>query len=106
MRISVEDGIVKKVEGNNCPRGEAYAKSEVNDPRRVFASTVKVKGGKLPVCPIRSKTPAPKEKLFDIAEAVAKLEINAPIKIGQILIHNVCDTDVDIVASRDLEAVK
>lgn len=105
LTVTLDDGIVKKVEGNICPRGESYANSEVNDPRRIFASTVRVKGGRLPVCPIRSKTPAPKGKLFDIAREVAKLEVKAPIKIGQVLIHNVCGTDVDIVASRDLEAV-
>ena len=98
-------GEVLKVDGNTCPRGEGYARSEVKDPRRVFASTVRVKGGKLPVCPVRSKTPAPKGKLFGIARAVAELEVEAPMKIGQVLIHNVCGSDVDIVASRDLAAV-
>ena len=103
LNVTLDDnGEVVSVTGNSCPRGYAYAKSEVKDPRRVFASTVRVRNGKLPVCPIRSKTPAPKEKLFEIAEEVAKLEVIAPIKIGQVLIHNVCGTDVDIVASRDL----
>lgn len=106
LTVTLDDsGEIQKVEGNTCPRGESYARSEVKDPRRVFASTVRVKGGKLPVCPVRSKTPAPKGKLFGIAEAVAELEVNAPVKIGQVLIHNVCNTDVDIVASRDLAAV-
>ena len=106
LSVTLDDaGEVTKVEGNTCPRGASYARSEVKDPRRVFASTVRVKGGKLPVCPIRSKTPAPKGKLFGIAEEVAKLEVNAPVKIGQVLIHNVCGTDVDIVASRDLAAL-
>ena len=106
LTVSLDDaGEVVKVEGNTCPRGESYARSEVKDPRRVFASTVRVRGGKLPVCPVRSKTPAPKGMLFGIAEEVAKLEVDAPVKIGQVLIHEVCGTDVDIVASRDLAAV-
>lgn len=105
LTVTLENGEVIKVEGNTCPRGEAYAKTEVKDPRRVFASTVRVTDGKLPVCPIRSKTPAPKAKLADIAKEVANLNVKAPIKIGQVLIHNVCGTDVDIVASRDLAAV-
>ena len=104
LTVTLDDaGEVTKVEGNTCPRGASYARSEVKDPRRVFASTVRVKGGKLPVCPVRSKTPAPKGKLFGIARAVAELNVEAPVKIGQVLIHNVCGTDVDIVASRDLE---
>ena len=102
LNVTLENGEVVSVTGNSCPRGEAYAKTEVKDPRRVFASTVRVRGGKLPVCPIRSKTPAPKAKLKEIAKAVAQLNVKAPIKIGQVLIHNVCGTDVDIVASRDL----
>ena len=102
LNVTLDNGEVVSVTGNNCPRGAAYAKTEVSDPRRVFASTVRVKGGKLPVCPIRSKTPAPKGKLKEIARAVAELNVKAPIKIGQVLIHNVCGTDVDIVASRDL----
>ena len=102
LNVILKDGEVASVTGNNCPRGAAYAKTEVSDPRRVFASTVRVKGGKLPVCPIRSKTPAPKGKLKEIARAVAELNVRAPIKIGQVLIHNVCGTDVDIVVCRDL----
>ena len=106
LTVTLDDaGEVVKVEGNTCPRGESYARSEVKDPRRVFASTVRVRGGKLPVCPVRSKTGAPKGELFGIARAVAELEVEAPVKIGQVLIHNVCGTDVDIVASRDLAAV-
>ena len=106
LSVSLDDsGEVVKVEGNTCPRGESYARSEVKDPRRVFASTVRVRGGKLPVCPVRSKTPAPKGKLFGIAEEVARLEVDAPVRIGQVLIRGVCGTDVDIVASRNLAAV-
>ena len=102
LKVTLNNGEIVRVIGNACPRGETYARSEVKDPRRIFASTVRVIGGKLPVCPIRTKTPAPKEKIFDIAKEVAKLKIKAPVKIGQVLIHNVCGTDVDIVASRDL----
>ena len=102
LTVTLEDGAIRDVEGNTCPRGKTYAEAEVSDPRRVFASTVRVKGGRLPVCPVRSKTPAPKDKLFDIAREVARLEAQAPLTIGQVLLPHVCGTDVDIVASRDL----
>lgn len=104
LTVTLEDGVVRAVEGNSCPRGKAYAETEVSDPRRVFASTVRVKGGRLPVCPVRSNIPAPKGKLFDIAREVARLEVQAPIEIGQVLLPHVCGTDADIVASRDLAA--
>lgn len=53
---------------------------------------------------MRSKEPVPKDKIFDITKAVARVKIKAPIEIGQIIIKNVCDTSVDIVASRSLPA--
>lgn len=36
-----------KVEGNTCPRGEAYAKKEVTNPTRIVTSTVRVSRGRL-----------------------------------------------------------
>ena len=47
LTVTLENGEVKKVEGNTCPRGEAYAKKELTNPTRIVTSTVKVKGGKL-----------------------------------------------------------
>lgn len=104
LTVTCEGDKVTNVEGNSCPRGKSYAETEVRDPRRVFASTVRVKGGKLPVCPVRSKTPAPKARLHDIAVELAKAEVTAPVKIGQVILPRVCGTDVDIVATRDLDA--
>ena len=104
LTVTCEKGVVHEVEGNTCPRGRSYAEAEVRDPRRVFASTVRVRGGRLPVCPVRSREPAPRDRLFDIARAVAALDIDAPIAIGQVVLPNACGTGVDIVASRDLAA--
>ena len=103
LTVTMEDGEIVSVEGNACPRGELYAKAEVADPRRVFASTVRARGAPLPVCPVRSAAPVPKGKLFDIAREVARVEVEAPISIGQTIVRDVCGTGVDIVASRDME---
>ena len=39
LSVALEDGEIVGIEGNSCPRGESYARTEVSDPRRVFAST-------------------------------------------------------------------
>ena len=93
---------VLQLEGNICPRGAAYARDEVANPMRTFTSTVRVKGGVLPVCPVRSRTPLPLEKVFDVTGEIAKISLSAPVTIGQVLIENVCGTGVDIVACRSL----
>jgi CxxC motif-containing protein len=104
LNVTLEDGVIQKVEGNSCARGSAYAEAEIANPTRVFASTLRIDGGALPVCPVRSRGPVPKNRVFEIAKAVAAERAQAPIRIGQVLLPNVCDTGVDIVASRDLAA--
>jgi CxxC motif-containing protein len=102
LTVTLEDGAVASIEGNTCPLGEKYGRSEVANPVRTFTSTVRVEGGSLPVCPVRSKTPLPLSKVFDVAKEVAKLNVKPPIEVGQTLIENVCGTGADIVASRSL----
>ena len=102
LKVEVNGTEVLQVEGNSCPRGLKYAQSEVTNPTRTFTSTVRVKRGALPVCPVRSKTPLPLQKVFDVTREVAKVSLTAPVTIGQIIIENVCETGTDIVACRSL----
>jgi CxxC motif-containing protein len=100
--VEVQGTEVRSVEGNTCPRGVTYAQNEAVNPVRIFTSTVRVKGGALPVCPVRSKAPLPLSKVFSVTKEVAKISVSAPVTIGQILIKDVCGTGTDIVASRSL----
>ena len=36
-------------------------------------------------------------------DVIAKIEVQAPIKIGDVLIKNILDTGVDIVATRNIK---
>ena len=104
LKVDIRGTEVLNVDGNTCPRGVKYAENEVTNPTRTFTSTVRVSGGALPVCPIRSREPLPLSKVFDVTREVAKLSLAAPITIGQVLIENVCGTGTDIVACRSLGA--
>lgn len=63
---------VISVTGNTCPRGDKYARQECTHPERMLTSTVKVEGGRLPVVPVKSASPIPKEMLFDAMKEVNK----------------------------------
>ena len=104
IKVAVEGAKVLSVEGNSCPRALEFAKAEVANPTRVFATTVRVSGGKVPVCPVRSRHAVPKKLLFDISREVARLVVPAPVEVGQVILPDACGTGVDIVASRDLKA--
>jgi len=102
LTVTISGTKVLQLEGNACSRGVMYARDEVSNPLRTFTSTVRVTGGILPVCPVRSRTPLPLNKVFDVSGEVARVSLNAPVTIGQVIIENVCGTGVDIVSSRSM----
>ena len=59
-----------RVTGNACPRGEEYGRSEVLHPTRVLTGTVRLHGAALPRCPVKTRSPIPKEKLLEAARAL------------------------------------
>jgi CxxC motif-containing protein len=90
------------IEGHSCKRGEEYAREEFIAPKRILTTTMRVENGFLPLVPVRSEKPIPKEKLEDTLKEIAKQEAKAPIKMGDILIENILGLNVNIIASRDL----
>lgn len=92
----------KNVTGNNCKRGFVYGLNEVISPTRVVTSTVKIKGVKGTVLPVKTQDAIPKEKIFEIMKEINKVEVNLPIKIGEIIIKNILDTGVNIVATKSI----
>jgi len=90
------------IEGHSCNRGEEYAREEFIAPKRILTTTIRVENGFLPLIPVRSDTPIPKEKLQETLKEIAVTEVKAPIKMGDILIKNVIGLDANIIASRDL----
>lgn len=97
-----EGGEVLNVSGNNCKRGAQYAVSECTNPERVLTSTMRVKGGKLPVVPVKTSVPIPKGKMFDCMAVINAEVVDAPVKMGDVLINNICDTGADIVATNEV----
>ncbi len=91
-------------EGYTCKRGLEYAQQEFHAPKRILTTTIRVENGHLPLIPVRTDKPILKEKIKDALIIIAQKIVKAPIKMGDVLIENILDTDVNIVASRDLEA--
>lgn len=99
LKVDVEN---KTVEGNTCKSGEIYGINEVTNPVRVITSTVKVIEGDLPVLPVKTKEPVPKDMNFKIMEALKEIQVAAPIKVGDVIVENILETGVDVVATRNI----
>lgn len=94
-----------EVKGNSCPRGEAYGKAEVSHPLRTITSTVKIVGGDIPRCSVRTNKPIPKEKMFDVMKELDKVELMAPVNVGDVVIGNVLGLGADIIVTKKIDKV-
>lgn len=104
LTVTMEGDTVTAVTGNTCPRGDAYARKEVTNPTRIVTSTVRVKGGVFPMANVKTAADIPKDKIFACVEALKDVTVNAPVKIGDVILPNVAGTGVDIVAARNVAA--
>jgi len=105
LDVTHDGETILNVEGNACKRGIDYAKQELTDPRRMVTTTVRVKGGLHPLLPVYTSAPIPKPRVFDLLREIRQVEVEAPVKMGQVILSNVVETDVNVLASRDMPAV-
>ena len=100
-----EDGEIT-ISGNTCIRGEIYGKKELTNPTRIVTSTVKVKNGTQPVVSVKTKTDIPKDKIFACMDAIKQVCTEAPVHIGDVVLENVADIGVDVVATSKVVALQ
>ncbi len=102
LTVTLADGAFVSVSGNSCPRGAAYGKDEVTAPKRMLTGTVACTGGLLPLLPVVSAKPLPKDRVLDCAAYLRQVEVAAPVACGQVVVEDILGLGVDIVASRNL----
>ncbi len=102
LEVTHDGHTITELVGEECKRGREYAQAELADPRRMVCSTVKVGGGIHPLVPVYTAAPIPKPLIFDLLSELCKVELRAPVKVGQVVLGNALDTGIDVLASRDL----
>jgi CxxC motif-containing protein len=93
---------VQSISGNRCNLGLDYAKKECFNPERTLTTTVRIKNGHLPLVSVRTSKPISKKRIFEAMTLLAKVEIEAPIRIGEIIIPNLFGTNASIVATKNI----
>ena len=77
LEVTHDGQTVVKV-NQGCKRGKEYAQRELVDPRRMVATTVRVKGGRHPLLPVATAAPFPKPLIFDLMAELRKVNLAAP----------------------------
>ena len=86
------------VTGNACPRGDEYGRSELVNPTRMVTGLVRLAGMRRPL-PVKTKRPVPKGAINDVLFAMHQTTAQIPVKIGDVIIANVAETGIDLVAT-------
>lgn len=94
---------VRSVTGNSCPRGDKFARQELTCPVRVLTTTVAVSGGDEALLPVRTAEAIPLALHAQAMALIRGLVVNAPIRMGDVVLPNLLDTNINLVASMDID---
>lgn len=93
---------VHSVTGNSCPRGDTFAHQELTCPMRVLTTTVAVSGGDEALLPVRTTEAIPLALHAQAMDLIRGLVVEAPIRMGDVILPNLLDTNINLVASMDV----
>ena len=100
--VTMEAGEVISVTGNTCKRGDVYARKEVTNPTRIVTTTVRVLNGTEKVVSVKTKEDIQKSRILDCIRELKEVTVTAPVEIGDVVLHDVAGTGVDIVATKNI----
>lgn len=93
---------VRSVAGNSCPRGDKFAHQELTCPMRVLTTTVAISGGNEALLPVRTAEAIPLELHAEAMDLIRGLVVEAPIRMGDVVMANLLNTNIDLIASMDI----
>ena len=94
---------VVKVSGHECPKGEKYAASEIENPVRILTSVVLAENLPLRMVPVRTDKPIPKPKLLDAMDEIKRIRLKKGVRPGDIIIENFLGLGVNLIATREIK---
>ena len=102
LRLKEKDGKIE-VSGNQCRRGEEYARKEALHPCRSLTTTVATAYAHCPRLPVRTAGEIPRELLFAAMREIKKQVVSKPVLPGHVIIKNLLGTGVDVISTGELK---
>ena len=101
--VQLEDGNIVSTEGNKCAKSEEFVLQELKEPMRILTTTIRIRGAKWAMLPVRTDEPIPKRLLFRVIKELANIEMQAPVKVSDVIIGDIAGTGANIVATRNMK---
>ncbi len=95
LEVTEKDGKILCT-GNRCPRGAAYAETELRDPRRVVTAVLRCTDGRFQ--PVRTDRPLPRKLIAGLLNSVLKKSF-PEAEPGAVIVADIGNTGVNLIAS-------
>ena len=89
------------VTGNSCPRGEKYATDECTNPVRTVTSILRISNRDGIMVSVKTSAPISKGRMWEAMEKIRNASVAAPVRIGDVLLTDVCGAD--IIATKNID---
>ena len=96
-----EQGLVISVSGNECEKGGAYGRAEVENPMRILTSSVLAEGLVLKMIPVRTSGPISRDRIFEAMEEIKRIRVRKDVKAGESIADNFLNLGVGLISTRD-----
>jgi len=100
MTAKIDDSGVT-VTGHSCKRGEEYAINECTNPVRTVTAAVRVANRHNTMVSVKTDAPVPKDKMMDVMAALHKIQVQAPVSIGHVVLSDIFGAN--IVVTKNIE---
>jgi len=104
LQLEHEGSRIREVSGYECDRGAKYAHQEFTDPRRSISTTVAISGAMWPRLPVRVFGSIHKDQVLEAVRNIHTLRIDAPVKMGQVLIRDFMgEKGLNVISCRSMK---
>ena len=103
IKVTVDEaGEIVELSGYQRKVGKKYSEQEYRSPERVLTSTVRTECSFMPLLPVRSNRPVPRDMLKDCVLALASVRVRPGLSLYSVIVPNILGTGADVVSTRDL----
>lgn len=102
IHSELDDNGNLKVMGNKCVRGIKFARDEMTGPTRSLTTTVATCFPHMPYLPVRTDGEIPRDMMKKVMLVLNEITVNETVSCGQVIITNILDTGIDVIATADI----
>jgi len=109
LQAEIQEGeqpVVTDVTGYLCDKGPEWARQEILNPMRTIASNVLVEDGDFPMVSVRTDSPIPLKRIFEVMKEIKAARLKAPVRIGDVIIEKVAGLTCNIIATRNVQRIE